>query len=170
MGGRKLEIVPMDNKISPQEAVLLVNQIADRGIRFVLQCCASHVAAALSDAIEKRNSRQPESSMLLFVEMGDDLFAIGKVKDLAPYVAKIRAAKADAIFTGNWGPDLGAVHQGNDGSGAACAGLCARGMSLGHSDGSRDFWRRPVEGSLSMAPEPRREARARGDGRVCVSL
>ena len=71
LGGRKLEIVPMDNKNSPQEAVLLVSKIADRGIRFVSHCCASHVAVALSDAIEKHNSRQPDRSMLLFVEVGD---------------------------------------------------------------------------------------------------
>jgi branched-chain amino acid transport system substrate-binding protein len=40
------------------------------------------------------------------VIVGDDLVPLGKVKDFAPYVAKIKAAKADTIFTGNWGPDL----------------------------------------------------------------
>jgi branched-chain amino acid transport system substrate-binding protein len=178
LGGRKLEIVPMDNKNSPQEALLLLPQIADRGIRFVSHCCASHVAVALSEAIERRNSRQPDRAMLLFVEVGDwdvtndkcsfwtfafyangemmlealtsvaarqstfkraylinqdyvwghinrrftremlarkrpdigivgdDLVPLGKVKDFSPYIAKIRAANADVVFTGNWGPDL----------------------------------------------------------------
>lgn len=38
--------------------------------------------------------------------VGDDLHPIGQVKDFAPYVAKIKASGADAIVTGNWGPDL----------------------------------------------------------------
>lgn len=37
---------------------------------------------------------------------GEDLHPIGKVKDFAPYVAKLRAARADAVITGNWGNDL----------------------------------------------------------------
>jgi branched-chain amino acid transport system substrate-binding protein len=31
---------------------------------------------------------------------------MGKVKDFAPYVAKIKASGADAVVTGNWGNDL----------------------------------------------------------------
>ena len=38
--------------------------------------------------------------------VGEDLHPIGKVKDFAPYAAKIRAAGADAVITGNWGVDL----------------------------------------------------------------
>lgn len=38
--------------------------------------------------------------------VGDDLHPIGKVKDFAPYVAKIRASGADTVITGNWGNDL----------------------------------------------------------------
>ena len=38
--------------------------------------------------------------------VGDDLHPIGQVKDFAPYIAKIKASGADAIVTGNWGPDL----------------------------------------------------------------
>lgn len=38
--------------------------------------------------------------------VGDDLHPIGEVKDFAPYVAKIKAAGADTIITGNWGADL----------------------------------------------------------------
>jgi branched-chain amino acid transport system substrate-binding protein len=178
LGGRPFELVPMDNKNNPQDAILLLSQVADRGIHFVAHCCASHVAVALSEAIERHNARQPDNRMLLLVEVGDwdvvndkcsfwtfsfyasgemmlealthvaamqpgvkrvylvnqdyvwghinqrfvramlgrkrpdieivgdDLVPLGKVKDFAPYVAKIRAAKADAVFTGNWGPDL----------------------------------------------------------------
>jgi branched-chain amino acid transport system substrate-binding protein len=38
--------------------------------------------------------------------VGDDLVPLGKVKDFAPYVAKIRSSEADAVLTGNWGNDL----------------------------------------------------------------
>jgi branched-chain amino acid transport system substrate-binding protein len=38
--------------------------------------------------------------------VGDDLHPLGKVKDFAPYIAKIRASGADSVITGNWGADL----------------------------------------------------------------
>jgi branched-chain amino acid transport system substrate-binding protein len=38
--------------------------------------------------------------------VGDDLHSLGKVKDFAPYIAKIKAAHADTVVTGNWGNDL----------------------------------------------------------------
>lgn len=38
--------------------------------------------------------------------VGDDLHPLAKVKDFAPYVAKIKAAGADTVVTGNWGTDL----------------------------------------------------------------
>jgi branched-chain amino acid transport system substrate-binding protein len=38
--------------------------------------------------------------------VGEDLHPLGQVKDFAPYIAKIRAAGADSIVTGNWGSDL----------------------------------------------------------------
>lgn len=38
--------------------------------------------------------------------VGEDLHAIGQVKDFAPYVAKVKASGADTVITGNWGNDL----------------------------------------------------------------
>jgi len=38
--------------------------------------------------------------------VGDDLHPLGKVKEFAPYVSKINASGAQAVITGNWGPDL----------------------------------------------------------------
>jgi len=38
--------------------------------------------------------------------VGEDLHPLGQVKDFAPYIAKIRAAGADTVITGNWGTDL----------------------------------------------------------------
>ncbi|QHB54367.1 ABC transporter substrate-binding protein [Ralstonia solanacearum] len=37
---------------------------------------------------------------------GEVLHPIGKVKDFAPYVARIAASGADTVITGNWGNDL----------------------------------------------------------------
>jgi len=37
---------------------------------------------------------------------GDEFHPIGRVKDFAPYISKIRASGADAVVTGNWGNDL----------------------------------------------------------------
>ncbi|MGY8526868.1 branched-chain amino acid ABC transporter substrate-binding protein [Paracidovorax citrulli] len=38
--------------------------------------------------------------------VGEDLHPLAQVKDFAPYVAKIKAAGADTVITGNWGSDL----------------------------------------------------------------
>ncbi|MEX0959818.1 MAG: branched-chain amino acid ABC transporter substrate-binding protein [Burkholderiales bacterium] len=38
--------------------------------------------------------------------VGDELHPIGKIKDFAPYVAKIKASGADTVLSGNWGNDL----------------------------------------------------------------
>jgi branched-chain amino acid transport system substrate-binding protein len=46
-------------------------------------------------------TRRPDIAIV-----GDDLHPLAKVKDFAPYVAKIKAAGADAVVTGNWGSDL----------------------------------------------------------------
>lgn len=178
LGGRKLEIVPFDNKNSPQEALLQLKQITDRRIPFVIQSGGSHIAVPLSEAIARHNEREPDNRLLFLDEpgdqeltndkcsfwtfmfmanaeikmqaltnhiarqknvkrvylinqdylfghqvrqfardmlarkrpditiVGDDLHPLGKVKDFAPYVAKMSAAKADAILTANWGQDM----------------------------------------------------------------
>ena len=178
LGGRPLQLIPFDNKNSPQEAVLQLSQIADRGIRFVSFCCASHLAVPMSEAVARRNSREPKRAMLFLASagdqditnekcsfwsfafqgkaemmmaaltsqltsqpgikrvylinqdyqwgqqnqrfaremlarkrpdikiVGDDLHPVGKVKDFAPYVAKISAARPDIVITANWGNDL----------------------------------------------------------------
>jgi branched-chain amino acid transport system substrate-binding protein len=38
--------------------------------------------------------------------VGDELHAMGRVKDFLPYAAKIKASGAQAVLTGNWGNDL----------------------------------------------------------------
>lgn len=38
--------------------------------------------------------------------VGEDMIPLGKVKDFSSYIAKIKGSGADALLTGNWGPDL----------------------------------------------------------------
>lgn len=177
--GRPLEVLAFDNKGSPQETLVILRDLADRGIQYVAQGNGSHVAGALLEALEKHNQRQPDRPILflnysalnpeltnalcsfwhfrfdantemrldaltdqiasqarikkvflinqdyahghqvsaLAKEMlarkapqvaivGDVLHPIGKVRDFSPYIARIQAAGADAVITGNWGSDL----------------------------------------------------------------
>jgi branched-chain amino acid transport system substrate-binding protein len=46
-------------------------------------------------------SKRPDIAVV-----GDEFHPIGRVKDFAPYIAKIRASGADTVVTGNWGNDL----------------------------------------------------------------
>jgi branched-chain amino acid transport system substrate-binding protein len=177
--GVKFEMVPFDNKASPQETLTALKQVIDQGIRYVVQGQGSGAALALIDAIDKHNERNP-SQAILFLNyaavdpdltnskcsfwhfrfdantdmkmealtayikdrpevknvflinqnyshghqvsrvakellarkrpdvkvVGDDLHPLGQVRDFAPYIAKMRAANADTVITGNWGPDL----------------------------------------------------------------
>ena len=63
--GVKFEIVPFDNKASPQESLTVLKQVIDQGIRYVTQGNGSGAALALSDAIEKHNERNPAQSISL---------------------------------------------------------------------------------------------------------
>ena len=64
LGGKKLEVVTMDNKQSPQESLLLLKKATDGGIHFITQGHGSNVAAALSEAITKIYERSPEKTVL----------------------------------------------------------------------------------------------------------
>jgi branched-chain amino acid transport system substrate-binding protein len=177
--GQKLELVALDSKANPQEALIQLKQLTDQKVRFFFQGNSSAVAGALTDAVGKHNSRNPDESILYLnygavdpaltnercnfwhfrfdadadmkmaaltdymatqkgirkvyllnqdyafgqavskaaremlakkrpdVQIvGDDLHPLGKVKDFAPYVAKIKASGAETVVTGNWGADL----------------------------------------------------------------
>ncbi|MEX2199078.1 MAG: branched-chain amino acid ABC transporter substrate-binding protein [Burkholderiales bacterium] len=179
LGGRKLEVVPFDNKVSPQESLNQLKRVIDQGIRFITQGNSSAVAGALIEAVDRHNERNPGKEILYLNyaavdpaytnekcsfwhfrfdahsdmkmealttymagqknikkvylinqdysfghavrkaarEMlnrkrpdiqivGDDLHPLGKVTDFAPYVAKMKAAGADSVITGNWGQDM----------------------------------------------------------------
>ena len=178
-GAHPLELVVLDSKGSPEEALLQLRAAADRHIGYILQGNSSAVAAALIGAIDKQNSREPGNRELFLnysaddpaltnaacsfwhfrfdahagmrmdaladviqrdpsvkkvyllnqdysfghdvsalarsslaarrpdiAIVGDEFHPIGRVKDFAPYISKIRASGADAVVTGNWGNDL----------------------------------------------------------------
>ncbi len=177
--GTKFEIIALDSKSNPQEAQLALKQAVDQGIRYINQTNGSNVAAALIEAVNKHNERNPDKTVMFLntgavdpaltndkcsfwhfrfdadadmkmaaltdaiaqnknikkvylinqdyafgqavskagqamlskkrpdiTIVGNELHPLGKVKDFAPYVAKIKAAGADTVITGNWGNDM----------------------------------------------------------------
>jgi len=64
LGGKLITLVEFDNKGSPQEAVIALNEVIDQKIRYVAGAVGSHISLALSDAIAKHNRRSPETSVL----------------------------------------------------------------------------------------------------------
>ena len=176
---RPLQLLTFDSKGQVEEALLMFRRAADQQVGFVLQGNSSAVAAALIDAVNRHNERNPrhralflnysavdpaltnercspwhfrfdahvEMRMAALVEalsedrsvqriyllnqdysfgrevaenarlmvtarlpqariVGDELHPVGRVRDFAPYVEKIKASGADTIITGNWGNDL----------------------------------------------------------------
>lgn len=63
-GEPQLEIVPFDNKGSPQDTASALKAASDKGIRFIVQGGGSGVAFALVDAINKMAERDPSKAMV----------------------------------------------------------------------------------------------------------
>ncbi len=63
-GARPLELVRYDSKGQAEEALTLLRAALDRQIGFVLQGNSSAVAAALIDALDKQNQREPSRRAL----------------------------------------------------------------------------------------------------------
>jgi branched-chain amino acid transport system substrate-binding protein len=63
--GVTFEIVPIDNKASPQESLNALKAAIDQDIRYVVQGQGSGAAAALIDAIAKHNERNPGKEVVL---------------------------------------------------------------------------------------------------------
>ncbi|WP_342361121.1 branched-chain amino acid ABC transporter substrate-binding protein [Terrarubrum flagellatum] len=179
VNGRKLEIIGLDNKMNPKEALVQLEKAIDMGARYITQGNGSALAAALIEAVEKHNERNPKDRVLfinyaavdpVFTNdkcsfwhfrfdadsdmkmeiitdwlktqpnlkkayvlgqdysfgqqvsaaagrmikakrpdmeiVGNELHPLGRVKDFAPYITKMRAAGADVLITGNWGTDM----------------------------------------------------------------
>jgi branched-chain amino acid transport system substrate-binding protein len=175
--GKKIALVPYDNKGQPAEAIINMQKMADDGIQIMLNCGPSNVGAALIGAVAKHNERNKDRRVL-FVNcgalapeltneqcdfwhfrfsmhagqqaeivvraipkdikkvylinqdyifgqsaqrdmkkflaqlrpdiqiVGEELIPLGKIKDFAPHISKVKASGADALVTGNWGQDL----------------------------------------------------------------
>ena len=64
LGGRKLEVVPFDNKVSPQESLNQLKRVIDQDIRYITQGNSSAVAGALIEAVNRHNERNPGKEIL----------------------------------------------------------------------------------------------------------
>jgi branched-chain amino acid transport system substrate-binding protein len=64
--GKKVEIVPLDNKTNPQESLIQAQKAIDSGVRYLTQGNGSAVAGALSDFVTKYNDRNPGKEVLYF--------------------------------------------------------------------------------------------------------
>lgn len=64
LGGRNFEVIGFDNKISPKESLIQLQVAIDQGIRYIIQGNSSGVAAAITDAVNKHNARNPDSRVL----------------------------------------------------------------------------------------------------------
>ncbi len=175
--GKKLELVPYDNKAQPAEALITLQKMLDDNLPILLNCGPSNIASALIAAVDKNNERNPNHRILyvncgglapeltneqcsywhfrssahagmqaeviiralpktitkvylinqdyLFGQsaqrdlkafiaklrpdvqiVGEEMIPLGKVKDFSSYIAKIKSSGAEALITGNWGPDL----------------------------------------------------------------
>ncbi|NUO77902.1 MAG: branched-chain amino acid ABC transporter substrate-binding protein [Lysobacter sp.] len=75
----------------------------DRSVRsaYLIGQDYSFGQAVLREARRHLGAQRPDVRIA-----GDELHPLGRVKDFAPYAAKIKASGADAVITGNWGNDL----------------------------------------------------------------
>ena len=178
-GARLLALERYDSKGQIEEALSMLHSAIDNGARFILQGNSSAVTAALIEAINKHNQREPSRRVLLLnysgvdpiltnekcsfwhfrfdahadmrmaalmsvlkedpavksvylfgqdysfgqtvlrearrqlsvlrpdvAIVGDELHPMFRIKDFAPYAAKIKASGADAVITGNFSNDL----------------------------------------------------------------
>jgi branched-chain amino acid transport system substrate-binding protein len=178
-GNKRLEMLRYDNKGLAEESLSALRAAIDDGVQIICQGNGSAVAAALIDAINKHNEREPDKRVIylnysavdpsmtnekcspwhfrfdahadmrmaalmeVFKDdksiksayligqdysfgqavlrearrqigvqrsdvaiVGEELHPLGRIKDFAPYLAKIKASGAQAVITGNWGNDL----------------------------------------------------------------
>ncbi len=64
--GRKVEILPLDNKTNPQESLAQAQKAIDAGAHYITQGNGSSVGAALEDFVAKNNTRNPGKEVLYF--------------------------------------------------------------------------------------------------------
>ena len=64
LGGRMIEIVPLDNKQSPNETQLQFRRAISEGLQIIFQGNSSAVASTLSQTISRHNRRNPDQEVL----------------------------------------------------------------------------------------------------------
>ncbi len=67
--GRKLELVPIDNKAQPADALSSLQKMVDDNLPIILNCGPSNIANALVAAVEKNNERNPDRR-IVYVNCG----------------------------------------------------------------------------------------------------
>jgi len=64
LGGRKLEMVYFDSKLSPKESVIQLKNAINQGIRFVVHGNMTSISAAIISTISKHNRRNPDKTIM----------------------------------------------------------------------------------------------------------
>jgi branched-chain amino acid transport system substrate-binding protein len=103
LGGRKIEIVPLDNKQSPTDTQMQFRRAVSEGIQYVFQGNGSAVANTLNETVSRHNRRNPGQEVLQinysavdpilteeqcsFWHFRFDAHAIMKLETLTDYIA-----------------------------------------------------------------------------------
>jgi branched-chain amino acid transport system substrate-binding protein len=66
LNGEKIRVLSYDNKVSPQESLIMLKKAIDEGARIIMQGNGSAVAHAITDAVLKHNERNPGKEVLFF--------------------------------------------------------------------------------------------------------
>jgi branched-chain amino acid transport system substrate-binding protein len=66
LNGEKITVLSYDNKVSPQESLIMLKKALDEGAVIVMQGNGSSVAHAITDAVLKHNERNPGKEVLFF--------------------------------------------------------------------------------------------------------
>ncbi|EAQ03788.1 ABC transporter, periplasmic branched chain amino acid binding protein [Pseudooceanicola batsensis HTCC2597] len=66
VNGEMIELTGYDNKVNPKESLVQLQKAIDSGARYIFQGNGSSVAAAIIDAVNKHNKRNPGDEVLFF--------------------------------------------------------------------------------------------------------
>ncbi len=66
LNGQKITLLSYDNKVNPQESLIVLQKAIDEGARIVMQGNGSSVAHAITNAVLKHNERNPGKEVLFF--------------------------------------------------------------------------------------------------------
>jgi branched-chain amino acid transport system substrate-binding protein len=116
--GKQFELLSYDDKSQPAEALIALKSITDQNIPIVMQCAGSNISAALLDAVEKHNARNPDNR-IVYINCGGtateltnekcsfwhfrfiahtSMYAEMLVRSLAPDIKKVYLLNQDYLF------------------------------------------------------------------------